>query len=258
MKAVILAGGLPSTITEENEGIPKPMVEIGEKPIIWHIMKNLSHYGVNDFIVCSGYKSDMIKNYFNDYYIYHSDITVNLKNNTIKIHKNITEDWHVTVADTGLKSSTNERIRKVKPYIGDESFILTYGDCLSNIDINIMTEIHRKNGLIATMAIARPTGRNQTLNIDKEGRLCKDYLQQNETSAWANTGTYIFTNGIFNYLEENDSIERQPIQNLVKDLQVMTYKHDEFWRPVETKRDKEEVIQLWNEGLAPWKVWQEY
>lgn len=121
-----------------------------------------------------------------------------------------------------------------------------------------MTEIHRKNGLIATMAIARPTGRNQTLNIDKEGRLCKDYLQQNETSAWANTGTYIFTNGIFNYLEENDSIERQPIQNLVKDLQVMTYKHDEFWRPVETKRDKEEVIQLWNEGLAPWKVWQEY
>ena len=257
MKAVILAGGLPSTITEEKEGIPKPMVEIGEKPIIWHIMKNLSHYGVNEFVICAGYKSEMIKNYFNDYYIYHSDITVDLKNNIIKIHKNVTEDWYVTIADTGLNSSTNERIRRVKPHIGNESFILVYGDCLSNIDISKMQETHKKNEVIATMAVARPTGRSQTINIDKNGRLGTDYLQQKVTSAWANTGTYFFSKEIFNYLEENDSIERQPIQNLAKKQQVITYKHDGFWRPVETKRDKEDILQLWNEGLAPWKVWQE-
>ena len=256
MKAVILAGGLPSTITEDREGIPKPMVEIGEKPILWHIMKNLSHQGIREFIICAGYKMDLIKNYFNDFYIYHSDITVDLKSNTITIHKNVTEDWKVTVVDTGLNSTTSERVARIKPYI-DEDFLVTYGDCLSDVNIHDIEKRHMEQGKVATMVVARPTGRNSTLNIDEDGILLEAHLQQLQDGAWVNTGTYLFKEDIFRYFNHESNIEAEPISSLIKEQQVVTYRHSDFWRPVETKRDKEDMIHLWNEEMAPWKNWQE-
>ena len=227
MKAVILAGGLPSTITEDREGIPKPMVEIGEKPIIWHIMKNLSYQGIREFIICAGYKMDLIKNYFNDFYIYHSDITVDLKSNTITIHKNITEDWKVTVVDTGLNSTTSERVARIKPYIS-EDFLVTYGDSLSDVNINEIRKRHLEQGKVATMVVSRPTGRNSTLNIDQDGTLREAHLEQSSDGAWANTGTYLFTTGIFQYLKQESNIEKEPISSLIKEQQVVTYRHSDF------------------------------
>ena len=201
MKVVILAGGQRSTIRNEQEGIPKPMAEIGGKPMLWHIMKSFSAYGLNEFIICGGYKVDMIKEYFMDYYIYQADITVDLLTNTIEIHKNRTEDWKVTVVDTGLYSATGQRVARIREYIEEDTFLVVSGDCLFDIDVNRMIDHHKEQGRIATMAVARPTGRNEALDIDAVGLIRK--IQQNEpvNEAWTNACLYVLDRKVFDVLQ---------------------------------------------------------
>lgn len=258
MKVIILAGGQPSTIADAKENIPKPMVQIGEHPILWHIMKNFASYGLNEFIICAGYKVDMIKDYFNDFYIYQSDITVDLKSNHITIHDNITENWKVTIVDTGLFSSTGQRISKIQKYIDEENFIVAYGDCLSNIDMKAMMNFHEKSNKLATMAVAKPTGRNVVLSIGSKGELVNQRENEGkESAAWTNACNFIFNKKIFAYLLGNYALEQQLIKVLIEKQQISTYKHEGFWTPVETYRDKAAIETMWNAKMAPWKIWKD-
>lgn len=252
MKAVILAGGTRSTISNEQQGIPKPMVEIGGKPLLWHIMKSFSAYGVHDFIVCGGYKVDLIKEYFMDFYIYQSDITVDLQNNTVQIHKNRTEDWKVTVVDTGLYSATGLRVARIEDYIKEDSFIVTNGDCLSDINVKDMIAYHEKRGKRATMAVARPTGRNEALRIADDGRVMGSEGGDRENQAWTNACMYVLNRDVFRILNGNYNLEDLLTDHLAGDGQLMTYKHSGFWTPVETYRDWFNMENLWNAGMAPW------
>lgn len=252
MKVVILAGGQRSTISNEQEGIPKPMVEIGGKPMLWHIMKSFSAYGLNEFIICGGYKVDMIKEYFMDYYIYQSDITVDLQTNTIQIHKNRTEDWKVTVVNTGLYSATGQRVAQIQAYINEEEFIVSYGDCLSDINVREMIEYHRGEGKMVTMAVARPTGRNEALAIDRSGQVKKVHQCGTESQAWTNACIYVMNKKVFDFLYGNYNLEQILTDNLAEKGQLITYKHDGFWTPVETYRDRVNMENLWNAGVAPW------
>jgi len=256
MKVVILAGGFPSTIAEDRQGIPKPMVEIGENPMLWHIMKSYAARGFHEFIVCAGYRKDLIKDYFNDFYIYQSDITVDLKNNTIEIHKKITEDWKVTVVDTGLYASTGQRVSQIQKYIDEDEFIVNLGDCLSDIDIRKMLREHKRNKKWATVAVAHPAGRNRIIDIDEDGNYTGLHNHDSEdNNAWVNAGVYVFHKQIFHYLLGNYQLEKQLLEVLVKKKQIVTYKHTGFWAPIETKRDKEQMENLWNADMAPWKIW---
>lgn len=253
MKVVILAGGMQSTINNENEGIPKPMVDIGGKPLLWHIMKHFSQYGLNEFIICGGYRIDMIKEYFMDYYIYASDITVDLQNNTIEIHKKRTEDWKVTVVDTGLAASTGQRVSLIQKYIDEDEFIVTYGDCLSNIDVSELLREHKKSGKVATLAMAKPTGRNKLLPIDEEGNIRYEQAEiLGAEHAWVNADCFVFDRRIFDYLERNADLETQLFVTLSEQQQVAPYKHRGFWSSIETKRDLVNVERIWNTGKAPW------
>lgn len=254
MKAVILAGGNRSTISNEQEGIPKPMVEIGGKPMLWHIMKSFSAYGINEFIICGGYKVDMIKEYFMDYYIYQSDITVDLKTNTVQIHKNRTEDWKVTVIDTGLYSATGQRVAQIQEYINEDEFLVTYGDCLSDIDIDKMIAYHRSADKMVTMAVARPTGRNEALAINDVGEVEKKAENDTNIQAWTNACLYVMNKKVFQILNGNYSLEDILIDGLSEKGELVTYKHNGFWAPVETYRDRVNMENLWNAGVAPWYV----
>lgn len=258
MKIIILAGGFRSTISEDQEGIPKPMLEIGDKPLLWHIMKQYSHFGYNDFIVCGGYKINVIKDYFRDYYIYQSDITVDLVSNQVEIHKKKTEDWHVTVADTGAFATTGQRVGLAKKYIDEEMFIVTYGDCLSNIDINRLIDFARENDKLATMVVAQPVGRHAILSIDENNLLRDMKLEAGvKADAWANACTYVFRKEVFNYLNGNYELDKQLLPVLAEKEQIAVFKHDGFWCPVETKRDRTDLENSWNARIAPWKVWGE-
>lgn len=258
MKVVILAGGLPSTLIEEDEKIPKPMAEIGGRPILWHIMKQYAYYGYNEFIVCAGYKGEMIKDYFRNFYIYQSDITVDLQTNDIVIHRKKTEDWKVSVIDTGLHSSVTERILMAKEYIGKEAFLVTYGDCVSNINISRLVEQHLRNGEIATFAVARPTGRNEILPLDDKGKIDLALGEENIADAWVNAGSIVFEPEIFRYLQSKDVLMgRGMLAKLAKDQQVTAYHHNGFWSPMETIRDKTILETLWSQKKAPWKVWED-
>lgn len=252
MKVVILAGGQKSAISNEQEGIPKPMAEIGGKPLLWHIMKSFSSYGLNDFIICGGYKVNMIKEYFMDYYIYQSDITVDLQTNKIEIHKNRTEDWRVTVVDTGLYSSTGQRVSRIQEYIEGDEFIVAHGDCLFDLDVKKMIAYHRERGRIATVAAARPTGRNEALDIGADGQIQK--IQQNAAlnEAWVNTGLYVLNRKAFDALQGNYSLEDLLTDYLAEKGELITFKHNGFWTSVETYRDMVEMENLWNAGIAPW------
>ena len=252
MKVVILAGGQRSTISNEQEGIPKPMAEIGGKPILWHIMRYFSSYGLNDFIICGGYKVNSIKEYFMDYYIYQSDITVDLKTNTVEIHKNRTEDWRVTVVDTGLYSATGQRVARIQDYIAEDAFIVAYGDCLCDIDVKDMIAYHGRQGKTATMAVARPTGRSEALAIDDTGKIRKVQDDAWENEAWANACLYVLNRKVFNILQGNYNLEALLTNHLAEKGELITYKHEGFWTPVETYRDIVAMENLWNAGSAPW------
>jgi len=252
MKVVILAGGMQSSISSDREGIPKPMIDIGGKPLLWHMMKHFSEYGLNEFIICGGYRIDMIKEYFMDYYIYQSDITVNLKDNTVEVHKRKTEDWQVTVVDTGMYASTGQRVSKIQEYI-EGDFIVVYGDCLSDIDMDALIREHLENGRIATMAVTKPTGRNRLLPMDENGNLSYGFGAENQDdAAWVNANCMVFGREVFDYLQGNYDLEKQLFTKLVEKQQLATYKHKGYWTAIETKRDLVSAEKLWNAGAAPW------
>lgn len=256
MKIVILAGGQQSTITEHNEFLPKPMAEIGEKPILWHIMKNFSSYGFSEFIICGGYKVNMIKEYFMDYYVYQSDITVDLQTNVIELHKKKTEAWKVSVVDTGLHTSPSQRIVQIEDYVKEDDFIVVHGDCLSDIDFTALVKQHEDCQKIATVAVARPTGRNEMLPISSKGELMTDFVATlPENQAWANACCHIFKKEIFKYLQKFGTIDIQLLDCLASERNLNVYRHEGFWTPVETKRDHVLLENLWYNKKAPWKKW---
>lgn len=261
MKVVILAGGLLSTLIEEDEKLPKPMAEIGGRPLLWHIMKQYAHYGYNDFMICTGYKGNVIKDYFMNFYIYQSDITVDLQTNEVKIHRKQTEDWKVSVIDTGRDSSVLERLCMAGDYVGDKSVLVTYGDCLSDIDVKKLVEQHRASGALATLALAHPTGRNEILTLDAAGKYCgvEQSCFARRSDAWVNACSMVLSPEAFCCLQR----ERQApsaasfLDCLAKAGEVATYPHEGFWSPVETVRDKTWLNTLWSTGKAPWRVWEE-
>lgn len=253
MKVVILAGGLKSTISNIGEDIPKPMVEIGGRPLLWHIMKHFSGYGLKEFIVCGGYRVDMIKEYFLDFYIYESDITVDLEKNTVEIHKKRTEDWKVTVVDTGLHATPGQRIRAVADYLSDEAFLVTYGDCLSDVDAGALMKAHREHGRLVTLVMAKPQGRKQLLTIGESDLLDYDYLSPAVAeAAWVNADCFVMDRKSLEYLRGDCNLEEQLFRALSRLEQVATYRHEGFWTTLETKRDLVEAERLWDEGRAVW------
>lgn len=258
MKVVILAGGMGSRITEESRFKPKPMVEIGDKPILWHIMKNYAAYGFDDFIICCGYKGYMIKRYFLRYNRYQSDSIYDLKNNQINTKVSGTEPWKVTLVDTGLRTLTAGRILKIRDYIGtDEAFLLTYGDGVSDVNMHKLLEFHKKHGKTVTITTTQPAGRFGAIKIDEEtGRIENFKEKAREDQSWVNAGFMVCNRGIFDYLGDGSSmLENQPFEDMAKEGEMAAYKHYGFWSPMDTMRDKSYLETLWSSGEAPWKVW---
>ena len=257
MKVIILAGGLPSTISDVKSGIPKPMAEIGGRPLIWHIMKLYSHYGFREFIVCGGYKVNIIKEYFKDFYIYQSDITVDLASNEITIHNKRTEDWKVTVVDTGVEATTSERILQVKEFVKGEDFFVTYGDCLSDMDMAEMLKLHKERNSFITMAVAKPTGRHSVLSIGEGDVLLgkSDINSSMQDNAWVNASCYIFSDKAMDALS-GEELNEAFMEKMAEKEQVHIYRHEGFWRPVETMRDSVALEEMWEAAKAPWKVWE--
>lgn len=257
MKVVLLAGGRGSRLSEETLIKPKPMVEIGNAPILWHIMKIYSHYGYNDFVICCGYKGEMIKKYFTDYYMRTSDITVNLSDNTVQVHQNVAEPWNVTLADTGLNTNTAGRIMKVRKYLNDEPFMLTYGDGVSDVDINKVVEFHKKNNKIATITAAKPAGRWGTIQISEDQGVIENFQEKEKSdAAWVNCGFAVFEQDIYKYLSDaKEQLEREPYERLVSVKQMDAYKHYGFWHAMDTVNDKAVLEAYWASGHAPWKLW---
>jgi len=255
MKVAILAGGLGTRISEESHLKPKPMIEIGELPMLWHIMKIYSYYGFNDFIVCCGYKGHIIKEYFMNYYMHQSDVTFDLKNNSAEVHANFSEPWKVTIVDTGLRTPTAGRIKQIQKYIGDETFMMTYGDGVSDIDINKLLEFHKEHGKVATITAAQPQGRfgSMQINSNNEVRTFKEKARGDQ--GWVNAGFAVFNKEIFNYLDDNSMLENAPYEKLAADHQMAAYKHHGFWAPMDTVRDRSFLEGLWASNEAPWKLW---
>lgn len=258
MKIVILAGGFGTRISEESHLKPKPMIEIGDAPILWHIMKYYSCFGFNDFIICCGYKGYVIKEYFADYYLHRSDITFDFSNgNEMIIHNNVAEPWRVTVVDTGLYTQTGGRIKRIKKYIGDETFMMTYGDGVSNIDIHKLVEQHKSTNNIVTLSAIQPGGRFGVLDIDENDRKVIGFREKaTEDAGWINAGFMVLEPAVFNYIKEDKTIfEREPLENLSAEGKLGVYKHYGFWQCMDTQRDKYHLESIWEKNMAPWKVW---
>ncbi|MEM3828796.1 MAG: glucose-1-phosphate cytidylyltransferase [Conexivisphaerales archaeon] len=257
MKVVILAGGRGSRLSEETESKPKPMIEIGGRPIIWHIMKIYSHYGFNDFVICLGYKGYVIKEYFLNYFIYNNDFSIDIRNNKVDALGNNNEEWNVTLVDTGLDTMTGGRIKRVQKFIGDETFMLAYGDGVANIDIGRLLRFHRKHRKSLTITAVMPPGRFGSLKIGSNDMVNKFVEKPLGDGAWINGGFYVLEPDVFNYLTGDETIwERGPIEKLVKEHKVVAFKHEGFWKPMDTLRDKIELERLWQNGNPPWKVWE--
>lgn len=257
MKVVILAGGFGTRISEESHLRPKPMIEIGGKPILWHLMKIYSHYGYNDFIVCCGYKGYVIKEYFADYYLHCSDVTFDFTDeNKMIIHNNVAEPWRVTIVDTGLHTQTGGRIKRIQKYVGDETFMMTYGDGVSNIDINELVKFHSNNNKIATITAIQPGGRFGVLDIGDKDSVLSFAEKKQEDGGWINGGFMVLEPSIFNYIDGDKTVfEVEPLEKLANEGQLNAYKHFNFWKCMDTQRDKGLLENLWNEGKAAWKMW---
>lgn len=256
MKVVILAGGYGTRLSEETVNIPKPMVEIGGKPILWHIMKIYSHYGYNDFIICLGYKGYIIKEYFMNYFMHMSDITVDLSNGGIKVHNSKAENWKVTLVDTGLDTMTGGRIKRIKDHLDGERFMLTYGDGVGDVNINSLVKFHESHGKLATMTAVQPSGRFGALRINNEKKVESFVEKPAGDGAWINGGFFVLEPKVIDYIKDDSTIwEREPLENLTKESQLFAYKHEGFWKPMDTLRDKIELEKLWSTKEAPWKVW---
>jgi glucose-1-phosphate cytidylyltransferase len=262
MKVVLLAGGFGTRISEESGVRPKPMVEIGGRPILWHIMKIYSHYGLNDFIICCGYKGYMIKEYFSNYFLHNSDVTFDMKNNQMKVHSMHSEPWKVTLVDTGELTLTGGRIKRVKEYIGNETFCLTYGDGVSDVNINNLIMHHKNQGLYATLTSVRQHGRFGVFNL-KSGDSRIEYFkekpqEQGDSTAWINGGFFVLEPEVFEYIEGDSTVfEREPLEALAKDGQLSAFRHTAFWQSMDTLRDKNLLEELLDEDKAPWKLWKD-
>lgn len=255
MKVVILAGGFGTRISEESHLKPKPMIEIGDKPMLWHIMNIYSSYGFNKFIICLGYKSNYIKDYFAHYFLYGSDVTFDLERNHTIYHHHEVEPWRVTLVDTGLETMTGGRVKQIQKYIGNETFMLTYGDGVADINIKNLVQFHYNHGKIATLTAVQPQGRFGALVLDKNNRIEHFQEKPKGDSAWINGGFFVMEPEIFHYLEGDQTIlEKDPLERLTKDQQLMAYKHQGFWHPMDTLRDKNYLDGLWKSNKAPWKV----
>ena len=257
MKTVILAGGLGTRISEESHLLPKPMIEIGRKPMLWHIMKIYSTYGYNDFVICAGYKQDVIKEYFANFYTYNSDITFDLQNNTATVHSSHVEPWKVTIVDTGYDTMTGGRVKRIEKYIGDEPFFLTYGDAVADIDIPKLLEFHKKDGHIATLTAANIAQMKGVLALDEEGRVENFREKEEADSTLINGGFMVMEPAIFRYLDGDETVfEKGPMQRLSEEGELDAYRHDGFWQCMDTQREKKKLEELWESGNAPWKIWE--
>jgi glucose-1-phosphate cytidylyltransferase len=257
MKVVILAGGLGTRISEESHLKPKPMIEVGLRPILWHIMKSYSFYGYNEFIICLGYKGYVIKEFFADYFLHTSDITFDLTTNEMTVHNNFSEPWKVTLVDTGLNTMTGGRVKKISEYVGNEPFMLTYGDGVSDININELEKFHRSHGKIATLSSVSVRQRFGILDI--EGSSVRSFREKSDNDcSMINGGFMVMNPAIFDYLEDEETVlEKEPLTTLAENGELMAFRHEGFWQCMDTQRDKEQLESLWNSGNAPWKVWQE-
>jgi len=257
MKAIILAGGLGTRLTEETQLKPKPMVEIGNKPIIWHIMKIFHSYGIKEFIILGGYKVEVIKEYFLNYNSLSSDVTVNLKSGKVKIHNSNCEDWDVTILDTGKHTMTGARIAKAKQIIGNNTFLLTYGDGVGNINIEKLIKAHKEYGGLVTLTSAQPDGRFGALKFNESMKVLKFEEKPKGDGTWINAGFMVCEPGFFDYLSVDDKcvLEQEPLRNCSKNGELFTYQHKGFWMPMDTLRDKNILSNLWNKNQAKWKTW---
>ncbi|MCU1347666.1 MAG: glucose-1-phosphate cytidylyltransferase [Acidobacteria bacterium] len=255
MKVVILAGGLGTRLSEETTVRPKPMVEVGGKPVLWHIMKTYSHHGVNEFIVCLGYRGYVIKEYFANYFLHMSDVTFDLRRNEMKVLHNTSEPWTVTLVDTGDATMTGGRLARVREHVGDETFCFTYGDGLSDVNVADVIAFHRQQGTHATMTAVQPPGRFGVVDIEQD-KIRKFTEKPVGDGGWVNGGYFVLEPKIFDYLDGDDTTwEREPLERLAAEAQLSAYRHSGFWQPMDNLRDKIQLDNLWQSGNAPWKVW---
>ena len=257
MKVVILAGGFGTRLSEETDLRPKPMVEIGSKPILWHIMKTYSQYGINEFVILLGYKGYYIKEYFANYFLHQSDVTIDISSGNMEVHNNSSEPWKVTLLDTGLNSMTGGRIKRAQEYIGNESFMLTYGDGVSDINIEELVKFHKSHGKAMTMTSAQPDGRFGALNIEANNQVTHFLEKPKGDGGWINAGFFVCEPKVFDYISDDDCIvfEQSPLQKLATDGEIFTFKHEGFWKPMDSLKDKHDLNNIWDKGDAPWKVW---
>ena len=257
MKVVILAGGFGTRISEESHLKPKPMIEIGEKPILWHIMKHYSQYGYNEFIICLGYKQYVVKEFFADYFLHTSDVTFDLANNSMEVHNNYSEPWKVTLIDTGLHTMTGGRVKRIRDYVGNEPFMLTYGDGVSNIDLKALEDFHRAHGKIATISAVTIGQRFGVLDLDSSAQIHSFREKNDDDGSLINGGFMVLNPEVFDYIEGDSTVfEKEPLENLAKNGQLMAYRHNGFWKCMDTQRDKMQLEEMWASGKAPWKTWK--
>lgn len=257
MKVLILAGGLGTRLSEETDLRPKPMVDIGGKPILWHIMKLFSHYGHNEFVILLGYKGYYIKEYFANYFLHQSDVTIDLSTNKLEIHNNSSEPWRITLLDTGAETMTGGRIKRAQSYVGNETFMLTYGDGVSDVDMDALLDCHRAHGKAVTMTSVQPDGRFGTFDANETGLVSRFLEKPRGDGSWINGGFFVCQPSVFDYLSQGDAtvFEQDPLQGLARDGQLYTYRHNGFWKCMDTLRDKQDLNQMWQSGSAKWKTW---
>lgn len=258
MKVVLLAGGLGTRLSEETDIKPKPMVEIGGKPILWHIMKIYSFYGYNEFVICCGYKGYLIKEYFANYFLHQADITIDLSKNSLEIHQSQAEPWKITLVDTGSNTMTGGRIKRIQQYINDETFMLTYGDGVSNVNISELVSFHKKHGKLATLTAVQTSGKFGSLNLGDSGLVNSFMEKPKGDGAWINGGFFVLEPKIFDFINEGDATiwERTPLENIANQNQLAAFKHNGFWRPMDTLRDKIDLEDMWNSKNCEWKLWK--
>lgn len=257
MKVVILAGGFGTRISEETAIKPKPMIDVGNKPILWHIMKIYAAHGLTDFVICCGHRGDMIKDYFANYFLHKADVTFDLQKNKVEIHQNNAEPWRVTLVDTGEKSMTGGRIKRVRTYVDGESFCLTYGDGVSDVNIRDLIKFHEKQKTLATLTAVQPPGRFGAFTLEKEHSSISTFREKpNGDGAWVNGGFFVLEPGVLDYIEsEQTAWEKEPMERLAREGQLSAYRHSGFWQPMDTLRDRMYLEDLWASDKAPWKVW---
>ncbi len=257
MKTLLLAGGFGTRLSEETHTVPKPMVEIGGKPILWHIMKQYSHHGFNEFVILLGYKSNVIKDFFINYFLYQNDVEIDLKTNEVKILNNNAEDWKVTLLDTGLHTMTGGRLKRAKEVIGDNPFMFTYGDGVSNIDIKGLNNFHQSHGKLCTMTSVQPEGRYGAMTIDDNNCVTSFKEKPKDDGGFINAGFFVCQPEVLDFIEgDYQMFENDPLEAIAKKGELMTYKHSGFWHAMDTLRDKRKLNNLWDEGITPWKVWE--